>query len=263
MTERPRLYAAEGLVLRRRPVGEADALFSVLTAAHGRFVAVARGIRKPRSRMRGHLEPFTYSRFLLARGRTFDVFTQVETVRSFPRLQRDLVPQAAALYAAELLERMIPEREPASEPLELALAVLEALNEGELGALRWFEVRLLQQAGFGLQLDACARCGAELGGAPPFFAAEAGGLLCERCRRIGMAGLLLSDEAVRVARAAERRSLRQYLALRRPAEAEAQLGRALHAAYRHHLETEPSTLRHLEDVLALEHRRPRARAPGV
>ncbi len=263
MTDRPRLYAAEGLVLRRRPIGEADALFSVLTASHGRFVAVARGIRKPRSRMRGHLEPFTYSRFLLARGRTFDVFTQVETVRSFPELQRDLVRQAAAMYVAELLERMIPEREPAAEPLELALEVFASLDRGELAAVRWFEMQLLQLSGFGIQLDACARCGGPLGDEAPFYAAEAGGLLCHACRRLGVAGVPLSGETVRLARAAQRRPLRQYLALRPSAEVDAQLGRALHAAYRHHLEGEPSSLRYLEDVLALEGRRARAEARGV
>src|SRR6185295_3537772 len=67
LAERPRVYNVEGVILRRRNIGEADSIFTVLSPYAGKFDAVARGVRKPRSRMRGHLEPLTRCRLLLAR----------------------------------------------------------------------------------------------------------------------------------------------------------------------------------------------------
>ena len=83
MAARPRVYRAEGVILRRRNLGEADSILTVFSGNEGKFEAIARGVRKARSRMRGHLEPLTRSRVLVARGRNLDVFTQAETVDAY------------------------------------------------------------------------------------------------------------------------------------------------------------------------------------
>ena len=83
MAERPRTYTAEGVILRRRNIGEADSIFTVYSDREGKFDAVARGVRKTRSKMRGHLEPLTRSRFLIAKGRTLDVFAQAMSLVLF------------------------------------------------------------------------------------------------------------------------------------------------------------------------------------
>ena len=78
-------------------------------------VVLAKGIRKPRSRKAGHLELFTCSRLLLAKGRDLDVVTQAETVRAYRPLREDLLRGAYAAYAVELLDRFTPDEQENAE----------------------------------------------------------------------------------------------------------------------------------------------------
>ena len=66
MSQRARVYSTEGIILHRRNFGEADTIFTVFSPTEGKFEAVAKGVRKARSHMRGHLEPLTRSKLLLA-----------------------------------------------------------------------------------------------------------------------------------------------------------------------------------------------------
>src|SRR4051794_37957619 len=103
MADTPRVYKTEALVLRRRTAAEADTIFTLLSERLGKFDVVARGIRKSRSRMRGHVEPLALAELVLARGRTFDVVTQAQVLRPHRSLRDDLVRGATAVYACELV----------------------------------------------------------------------------------------------------------------------------------------------------------------
>src|SRR5574341_1723464 len=106
------VYKAEGIVLRRVNLGEADRIVTLLTREYGRLSAVAKGARKPKSRFVGRLELFTHLRGLLAQGRTLDVVSQVEVVDPFPAVRTDLGRMSAASFVAEVTDRALPERDP-------------------------------------------------------------------------------------------------------------------------------------------------------
>lgn len=255
--ERGRLYAVEGVVLRRRPTGEADAVVTILSPTHGRFACVARGVRKALSRTRGHLEPLTYGRYLLARGRSLDIVTQAETVRTFSGVERSLVGQAAALYVADLALHLAAEHEPAARLFALLLEVLEALDRGGgLAAVQYFELRAAGEAGYGVQLDACVRCGASIRPEPTFFSPAAGGLLCKGCRADGGPGMMLEVRTMKLLRYGLTAPLRRFLAVRADGLTREQATRALRAWLTYHLERELPSARYLDEVLALEEQAP-------
>ena len=81
-----RIYRDEGIVLRTQKLGEADRIVTLLTRRTGRVRAVAKGVRRTRSRFGARLEPFTHVDLLLYPGRSLDVITQAETVRPFGEL---------------------------------------------------------------------------------------------------------------------------------------------------------------------------------
>ncbi len=245
MAREARTFRAEGIVLRRRNVGEADSIFVVFGPELGKFEGVARGIRKSRSRMRGHLEPLTFSRFLLARGRTLDVFTQAETIRSFPRIGGDLERWAAASYYAQLVDRFTGEDAPHPELFELLFVALEALNDGsDPGSVsRYVEIHMLALAGFELQVDACAACSARLSPEETLLAPGAGGLVCRQCRPGAGVGRLVSVPAIKVLRYAARASLPQFTGLHIPGEVAEELQQALAGVIRYHLDRELPTAR--------------------
>ncbi|MCC6382197.1 MAG: DNA repair protein RecO [Dehalococcoidia bacterium] len=264
MSDRPRVYRTEGLILRRRNLGEADSVFTVLTANGAKLDAVARGIRRARSRMRGHLEPLTRSQLLLARGRTLDVFTQAQTLHAYRGLREDLERSALAIYCAELADRFAVEQAEQPGLYPLLLAVFDTLEAGAPAqVLRWFELQILSLAGYDLQLDACALCSARLPPAETLLAASAGGLVCAGCRAAAGAGRLLGVPAIKVLRFARGASLADFASLRVGDDLGQQLEGALGDVLRYHLERDLLTSRYLAAVTRLSREAPPTASPDV
>lgn len=252
MADRARVYQAEGIILRRRNLGEADSVFTVFSDELGKFEAVARGVRKARSHMRGHLEPLTRTRMQLARGRSLDVFTQAETVAAYRAVRDDLERMGAAIYCAELVDRFTLEHAEHPGLFDLLAATFEALDAGAaLQVVRYFELHLLDLTGYSVVLDACAHCGARLPEAETLFSPAAGGLVCANCRGTAGAGRLLSVRAVKVLRYGQGCDLAAFSALRTDGALAAELLASMADAVRYVLEREPLSGRYLEDLARL------------
>jgi len=108
-------YRDDGVVLRTQKLGEADRIITVLTRHHGRVRAVARGIRRTKSRFGGRLEPFTHVDVMVHNGRSLDVITQAEVIRAYGTpLVSDYPKYTAGTAMLETAERFTPvEKEPA------------------------------------------------------------------------------------------------------------------------------------------------------
>ncbi len=179
----PRVYHADAIILRRTDLGEADRIVTLYTPQIGKLRAVAKGVRRPTSRLGGHLELFTHSRVLLAKGRDLDVVTQAETVDSFIGLRGDLWRAACACYAAELLDRLTVDHSPDPAAYDLLVATLRRVAEDrdpEL-AVCFYQIQLLGYLGYRPQLRNCVHCGELLGPSGNFFSPVAGGVLCLAC----------------------------------------------------------------------------------
>lgn len=178
-----RSLRVEAIVLRHSDWGEADRLLWLYTRELGKVRAIAKGIRKPRSRKAGHLEPFTRTSISLSWGREIYVITQAEAVDVYPRLYEDLLRLGYASYVVELLDRFTYEEGenlPLYRLLSETLARLDSQSEPEF-AVRYYEIRLLDLVGFRPQLTQCVCCEAEIQPRDQFFSAEKGGVLCPTC----------------------------------------------------------------------------------
>ncbi|OUM94737.1 MAG: DNA repair protein RecO [Firmicutes bacterium ZCTH02-B6] len=197
------MYKAEGVVLRTRSLGEADKIVTFFTHTRGKVEAVARGARRPRSRLLGPTQLFTYGRYLLFEGKNLDTVSQGEIVQSFRPLREDLDRMAYASYAAELVDRSTEpgDRHEGLFPLLVAVLELLAASDELPLVMRYFELRLLGELGYRPNLSGCIRCGASRA---PYFSIELGGLLCERCLQADAAAVHIGDEAVHVLRYFER-----------------------------------------------------------
>jgi DNA repair protein RecO (recombination protein O) len=257
VSTRSRSYNTEGVVLRRRNLGEADSIFTVFSPTEGKFDAVARGVRKAKSKMRGHLEPLTRTQMHLAQGRNLDVFTQAETIAAYLAVRDDLDRLTLAIYCCELVDRFTADHAAQFELYDLLVELLEALDDGApLTVGRYFELQMLALTGYELQLAACALCGSKLPEAETLFSAASGGLVCEGCRAAAQTGRLLGVRAIKVLRFAASSTMGQFAGLRLEAELEAELQRALGDAIRHVLERETNSGRYVEALAGPLH------APG-
>src|SRR5947209_5448766 len=108
----PRVYRTEAIVLKGYDYGEADRVLTLYAPEHGKVRAIAKGVRRTKSRKAGHLDLFTRSSLLLATGRQFDIITQAETIETFRAVREDLWLSTCAHYVAELVDGFTAEQLP-------------------------------------------------------------------------------------------------------------------------------------------------------
>jgi DNA repair protein RecO (recombination protein O) len=202
MPQSPRVYQADAIVLRRTNIGEADRIVTLFSLQHGKFRAVAKGIRRTTSKLGGHLELFTHSRVLLARGRSLDIITQAETADSFIGLRDDVFRATFACYVAELLDRIVADLSPDPGAFSLLFSTLGRIAEDRQPeiAVRYFEMQLLGHLGYRPQLHDCVRCRALLSPSGNFFSALAGGVLCFDCGQSDPGARALTTNAFKILR---------------------------------------------------------------
>jgi recombinational DNA repair protein (RecF pathway) len=129
--ERVQGYRDDGVVLRTQKLGEADRIITLLTRHNGRVRAVAKGIRRTKSRFGGRLEPFTHVDVLIHHGRSLDIITQAEVIRAYGTpLVSDYPKYTAGTAMLETAERFTPvEKEPAIRQFLLLIGGLRALGD--------------------------------------------------------------------------------------------------------------------------------------
>jgi DNA repair protein RecO (recombination protein O) len=180
----PRTLKSEAIVLRSIRYGEADRVLHLYTPDRGRVGAIAKGVRKTRSRFGGRLEPFFRVRLLLHEGRSdLMTVTGAETVAAYPRLREDARGLDGAARACEAVARVFGEGDPHAGVFHLLANQLALIDADPARATRAnalaFRLKLLLAAGFAPQLAGCASCGERehLVG----FSGAAGGVVCAAC----------------------------------------------------------------------------------
>lgn len=174
-------YKTTAIVLGRTNFGEADRILSVLTPDHGKLRVVARGVRKIKSKVAGHVEPFSRVELMLAPGRNLEVVTSARLLEYPHGLSDDYGRLARAFTLAQMLDRLTPEGHAQPELFELMLQVLEQLRRPVPPELTeaYAKLRTLAILGYRPELEACVVCGSA---EPVAVDAARGGALCETCR---------------------------------------------------------------------------------
>ncbi|MEE1938208.1 DNA repair protein RecO [Streptomyces sp. TRM 70361] len=245
------LFRDDGVVLRTQKLGEADRIITLLTRGHGRVRAVARGVRRTKSKFGARLEPFShvdvqfFARGSELVGRGLPLCTQTEIIAPYGReIVADYARYTAGTAMLETAERFTDhEGEPNVQQYLLLIGALRTLaaaaHRPDL-VLDAFLLRSLAVGGYAPSFADCARCG--LPGPNRFFSVAAGGVVCADCRAPGC--VVPSPEALRLlgalltgdwatADAAETRHIRE--------------GSGLVSAYLHwHLERGLRSLRYVE-----------------
>jgi DNA repair protein RecO (recombination protein O) len=182
------LYRDEGVVLRVQKLGEADRIITLLTRRNGRVRAVAKGVRRTRSKFGATVEPFSHVDVQLYQGRNLDIVTQAESLHSYGKeLVGDYGRYTAGTAVLETAERLTAEeREPSLRLFLLVIGALRALTERDPSlVLDAFLLRAMSVSGYAPALLDCARCGAA--GPHRAFSVPAGGSVCVLCRPAGAA----------------------------------------------------------------------------
>lgn len=198
----PRNYQTEAIIIKKTKLGEADSILTLYTPHLGKIQGFAKSLRKPKSKLAGHLELLTHSQVSLARGRNLDTITGSQTINSFLPLKSDLWLTSYALYTVELVNQFTADHIENHPLFQLLLKTLEHLCQfgaNEL-VLRHFELHLLNEVGYRPQLQQCVSCHLPLEPTTNSFCSSAGGMLCPNCLQNQLLTYPLSVNALKVLR---------------------------------------------------------------
>jgi len=237
----------------------------------GKIQGFARSLRKPKSKLAGHLELLTHSLVSLARGRNLDTITGSQTINSFLPLKSDLWLTSYALYITELVNQFTADQQENFPLFQLTLETLNQLcqannkefplfqltletlnqlcqaNNKEL-VLRYFELHLLERVGYRPQLRECVSCHQPLEPTTNAFSPSAGGMLCPDCYPSHPASYPLSVNAQKVLRMLQNSDYSSTSQLKINAELARELERVLSGYLKYLLEKEIKSAAWLETL---------------
>ena len=204
----PGLIKTEGIVLRSLRYGEADRILHLYTEDRGRVSAMAKGVRRARSRFGGRLEPFSRVALMLHEGRSeLMTVTGADTVAAHRRLRETAATLDAAARACDAVARLFETTEPHPPVYHLLCHELALLDADPAAATLAnqlaLRMKLLLAAGLAPDVTACASCGE--GEHLTGFSGAAGGVVCVACEA---SAFPLDEEAHRFMTEAIGRTLR-------------------------------------------------------
>jgi DNA repair protein RecO (recombination protein O) len=188
-----RTFKTEAVVLRSLRFGEADRVLHLYTLARGRIGAMAKGVRKTRSRFGGRLEPLSHVELVLHQGSgELATVTGADLVHPHAAVREDPHRLGIGLVGAEAMLRLFHEQEASPRAFQALTRFLDLLDDGPTGATGRsqldplglsFQLKLLWLSGYLPHLGSCAECGGE----GPFigYSARAGGAVCRTCAGTG------------------------------------------------------------------------------
>ncbi|RSL30897.1 DNA repair protein RecO [Salibacterium salarium] len=178
------LEKAEGIVLRTVAYGETNNILRLFTREAGKIAVMARGAKKPKSRLAAVSQPFVYATFLYYKSRGMKTLNQGDAIDSFRIIRNDLIRTAYASYILELLDKLTEEEEKNPYLFELMLQLLERMNDDDDPEVlvRIFETKMTAQAGIKPELEQCVHCQSKEGTFS--FSVKEAGFLCHRCTAV-------------------------------------------------------------------------------
>ena len=248
---RDRIYRTDAVVLSRIDFGEADRILTVYTPHYGKLRVIAKGARRPSSKLLPHLEYFTRTRLMLAKGRELDVVTGAETIDPLLALREDLAAYAHASHCVEVLHRLTEDRQENEAVYDLLARSLRLLADGvdPFPVTRHFELALLTLLGFKPELYRCVTCQAEIQAAPNAFSTGLGGVICQACRPNDISAPVLSVNAQKYLRTLDRSGLAAAVRLPIDEGLATELEGTVRTYLRHLVERELNSLRVWHEML--------------
>ncbi|MGG3471251.1 DNA repair protein RecO [Neobacillus pocheonensis] len=194
------LQKCEGIVIRTTDYGETNKIVTIYTREWGKVGVMARGAKKPNSRLSSITQLFTHGYFLIQKGSGLGSMQQGEMISSMRSIGEDIFLTAYASYIVELTDKCTEEKKPNPFHFELLFQTLNYMNEGYDPdiLMNIYEMKMLNVMGLYPVLNQCSVCGNTDGHFS--FSIREGGFICHRCLGKDPYHLKLSPAAVKLLR---------------------------------------------------------------
>jgi DNA repair protein RecO (recombination protein O) len=195
----------EAIVLKSLKFGDTSKIVTLYTKDYGKIKVMAKGIRKPKSRLAGTQETLSHIQIVFYKKLTTEIYllSQAEIIKPFQKITKDLSRYAFASGILELLDKLITGEESNPELFELTLNTLSFMESCPPKSLEksflFFVLRLADILGYKPKFDRCIVCNKIISDKFILFSPEKGGIVCQRCAREDQAYLRLSKDSIKSA----------------------------------------------------------------
>jgi len=217
-------YNLKAIILNRRPFAEDDSRVVVYSRERGKLDLVARGVKKIKSKLAGHLEPLSLTDIMVVGGRQYDYAGAAVSENCYFNIKSDLAKLAAAGQAVKIFDKLIKPGVADEAIFDLLKDYLEALNFKKSGfdvLNSFFIFKLLVALGFRPELYNCVNCGGKIRPVGIKFDLARGGLVCGKC--LAKSGLTIGENSVKLLRLAEKNDLQKIVNIKINKKTEAEV----------------------------------------
>jgi DNA repair protein RecO (recombination protein O) len=178
------LEKVEGVIIKSNDYSESHKIVTVFSNKFGKISALARGAKKPKSRMAAVTQPFILGQFFIYVNSGLSTIQQGEVIDSFRPVREDIIKTAFCAYIVELTDKLTESKKPDHFIYEELLDTMKWIEKNEEAAvpIMMFELKIFKKGGFSPTVDSCSNCGRreEL----VSYSIREAGLLCNRCKHI-------------------------------------------------------------------------------
>ena len=192
------LEKIDGIIIKTKDYGETHKIITIFSKKIGKFSAIARGAKKPKSRMAAVTQPFIYGQFFVYLNKGLSNVQQGEIIESFRPIREDIIKTAYIAYLMELTDKLLDEQTPYLEIYTQLMKTMEWISENEDVdiPIMMYEMKLYRAGGFAPTVHICTNCGGK--NAPYTFSMIEGGLLCSKCHYLDPESIGLSNSVVKL-----------------------------------------------------------------
>ena len=180
-------FVTDAINLKAYNLSESDKIMVLYSRDKGLMRCVAKGVKKPKSKLGARMDLFVANKLMLREGRNMSTISQAEALNTFYRTRSDLDKIFYSMYISEVVSNFGIEDDPCSASVyDILYEALDAVSKAEskikiLNTVLKFQLKIMRVSGFSLELDKCLICGKPIGNENMFFSSKLGGVVCNSC----------------------------------------------------------------------------------
>ena len=180
-------YTTDAINLKSYDLSDADKIILMYSKDKGLIRGVAKGVKKPKSKLGARMDALIANTIMLAKGRNLDTICQAQSINTFKESRQDIVKLMCSSYISEVVTNFGVEEDPCSKDVyNLLYKALNKISQAEskkdvLIATIKFQLKMMLISGFSLELDSCLCCGERVLNEDMFFSNKMGGIICREC----------------------------------------------------------------------------------
>ncbi|MEG2658461.1 MAG: DNA repair protein RecO [Clostridiales bacterium] len=184
-------YAADAIIIKAMNYGESTRIFTLFSREYGKLSAIAKGVKRPKSTMKGHLQLGNRCNLMLYQGKSMDTISQAVALETYPQIRSNPQAYLYVSYFMELLNIALPEKESNSAVFDLTHQVFSKIdNKNTESMARYFEINLMTLIGYEVDFKRCSNCGEPL--KEGYLSSRFPGPICKDCG----GGVFISPQAI-------------------------------------------------------------------